>query len=38
VPAYEIDANLGLSLDDLSFTLCSIFVLAFLLDENNSVS
>jgi hypothetical protein len=30
------DPKVGLSLDDLSFSLCSIFVTAFPLDRNNS--
>ena len=36
VPAQEMDSKLGWSLDSLSFSLCSIFVAAFLLDRNNS--
>jgi hypothetical protein len=31
-------SQLGLSLDGLSFNLCSIFVSTFLLDRNNSGS
>jgi hypothetical protein len=38
VPAHGMDPKLGWSLEGLSFSLCSIFVSAFLLDMNNSGS
>ena len=37
-PSFELDPNLGLSLDLLSLSLFSIFVSAILLDGNNSES
>lgn len=38
VLTYEMDPQLGQSLDGLFFSLCSIFVPTFLLDRNNSLS
>jgi hypothetical protein len=38
VPAHGIDPKLGQSLDDFSFSLCFIFVPAFLFDRDNSGS